>query len=171
VTSADPDGHYGILGVAPTASTADVRRAYLSLARQHHPDAGGDALAMQRLNDAWRVLGDPGLRARYDQAGRGLRADDATGDDHGWSPDDVAFHDLRADLEDDRPIGPTVVAPRWLAVLPAATFLSSILTFGFGVLVSWSELIGLSVVLLVLTVVLFGVMPFLALAEARRHGR
>ncbi len=47
---------YEVLGVAPTATPAEIRHAYLMLARQHHPDAGGDAEQMRRLNEAWAAL-------------------------------------------------------------------------------------------------------------------
>lgn len=65
VTIAD---HYERLGVAPTATRDDIRSAYRSLARLHHPDAKGDASAvrMAQINEAWRVLSDPGRRAVYD---------------------------------------------------------------------------------------------------------
>jgi hypothetical protein len=47
---------YEVLGVSPTASPAEIRRAYLTLARRHHPDAGGDVDQMRRLNEAWAAL-------------------------------------------------------------------------------------------------------------------
>jgi hypothetical protein len=58
--------HYDVLGVAVGASRADIHRAYLALARRHHPDAGGDPAMMQRVNQAWAVLSDAGRRRRYD---------------------------------------------------------------------------------------------------------
>jgi hypothetical protein len=49
-----------LLGVDQHASPEDVRRAYRRLARTHHPDAGGDAAAFHRLQQAVAVLlGEP----------------------------------------------------------------------------------------------------------------
>ena len=59
--------HYDVLGVPATASAAEVRRAYHERARQLHPDRAGDARAMADVNEAWRVLRDPGSRAAYDR--------------------------------------------------------------------------------------------------------
>jgi hypothetical protein len=60
--------HYETLGVEPTASAGEIRDAYRRLARRHHPDSAEqrDATAMATINDAYRVLGDPGRRAVYD---------------------------------------------------------------------------------------------------------
>ena len=57
--------HYQLLGVAPTASVDEIRAAYRRLARALHPDAHGGAAApaMASVNEAWRVLSDPGRRA------------------------------------------------------------------------------------------------------------
>ena len=47
---------YKILGVAPTASTAEIRRAYRDLAKKYHPDVSRSADAsrrMQEVNDAY----------------------------------------------------------------------------------------------------------------------
>lgn len=75
--------HYEVLGVPQTASTADVRRAFLALARRFHPDVHvlADAATqrtaarrMQAVNDAWAVLGDAGRRASYDEELRRTRA-------------------------------------------------------------------------------------------------
>ncbi|MEY2402577.1 MAG: curved DNA-binding protein [Acidimicrobiaceae bacterium] len=67
--------HYEVLGVSPRASDDDLRRAYLDRAREEHPDRHVDAGAaeradaewrMQEVNEAWRVLGNPRRRRRYD---------------------------------------------------------------------------------------------------------
>ncbi len=65
-------GHYETLGVASDASADEIRAAYRALARRHHPDRGPvDAGAMARINEAYRVLGEPSRRAVYDAARRG----------------------------------------------------------------------------------------------------
>lgn len=66
-----PADHYTTLGLPAEASADDVRTAYRRLARQLHPDrraGAGDEMAS--LNEAYRVLGDPGRRAVYDAARR-----------------------------------------------------------------------------------------------------
>jgi hypothetical protein len=64
--------HYDTLGVPADASPAAIREAYRRLARVHHPDHGeADAGSMASINEAYRVLGDPGRRAVYDAALRG----------------------------------------------------------------------------------------------------
>lgn len=77
--------HYSILKVASDAPIEVIRAAYRVLAARHHPDRrSGDPAAlqrMQRVNEAYRVLSDPGLRAEHDAALRRQhrrRASDAT---------------------------------------------------------------------------------------------
>ncbi len=64
-----PD-YYAVLGISPDATTAQIKRAYRKLARQHHPDRNpGDPCAANRfqaLTMAYEVLTDPGRRAAYD---------------------------------------------------------------------------------------------------------
>lgn len=64
---------YDTLGVSPTASAAEVRKAWLELARQLHPDMnpGNAAVAgrFRAVRAAWDVLGDPARRALYDEFG------------------------------------------------------------------------------------------------------
>ena len=63
-----PDGedYYGILGARRTASQDEIERLYKRLAKQHHPDRGGDAEEMKTINEAYRVLGNADTRRLYD---------------------------------------------------------------------------------------------------------
>jgi hypothetical protein len=45
-----------ILGVSAAAPDVEVKRAYRRLVRDHHPDAGGDPAAFQRLQRAYERL-------------------------------------------------------------------------------------------------------------------
>jgi molecular chaperone DnaJ len=58
---------YAVLGVDPSADADTIRRAYRELAREHHPDFGGDTHQMVSINRAWHVLGDPTRRASYNR--------------------------------------------------------------------------------------------------------
>jgi curved DNA-binding protein CbpA len=62
---------YRVLQVDPSADPEVIEAAYKRLAHKYHPDHNtGDPLAeehMKRINEAFRVLGKPGLRADYDR--------------------------------------------------------------------------------------------------------
>src|SRR5262245_14573741 len=63
---------YVVLGVAPNASADEIRQAFRQRARQFHPDASPDDPAAAEyfkvINEAYKVLGTPQLRAAYDLA-------------------------------------------------------------------------------------------------------
>jgi len=44
---------WDVLGVQQDAGEVEIRNAFRALARVHHPDAGGDAVAFQRLRMAY----------------------------------------------------------------------------------------------------------------------
>jgi molecular chaperone DnaJ len=55
--------------VAPSANADDIRAAYRERARHAHPDRGAaSSESMVALNEAYRVLADPGRRAVYDRS-------------------------------------------------------------------------------------------------------
>ena len=64
--------HYEVLGVHPTAEPLVIEAAYKALLKNYHPDvAAGDKGAAEEksklINEAYRVLKDPSLRAAYDK--------------------------------------------------------------------------------------------------------
>jgi DnaJ-class molecular chaperone len=64
---------YDILGVGKSASADEIRKAYRTLARKHHPDVNpGDARAedtFKKVSAAYDVLSDPDKRKAYDEFG------------------------------------------------------------------------------------------------------
>jgi curved DNA-binding protein CbpA len=121
--------HYEVLGVAPDASVDDIRAAYRRAARDQHPDAGGEAAEMQRLNAAWQVLRDPARRAVYDRAlaNRGQGIDGVAAPSTGVPPDPGAdWSMVDEELLDPTPYGPTAALEGWWALLPPATLLLAI---------------------------------------------
>jgi len=66
-----PMTHYDVLGVAPTATADEVRRAFHRLAKQWHPDRNQDNPAaaearFREIQQAWETLGDAEQRGEYD---------------------------------------------------------------------------------------------------------
>jgi curved DNA-binding protein CbpA len=67
--------YYQLLGVAPSASAAEIRQAYAHLAREKHPDRFTDPAEKQRaqtafqdITTAFNALMNPRSREEYDQS-------------------------------------------------------------------------------------------------------
>jgi curved DNA-binding protein CbpA len=62
---------YSVLGVAKSASAADIKAAYRRLAKKYHPDRNAtDARAKERfaeVSGAYDILGDADKRRRFDR--------------------------------------------------------------------------------------------------------
>jgi len=60
--------HYEALGLEPTATQAEIRKAWQHLAATYHPDNihTADREKFQAVTDAYSTLRDPELRAAYD---------------------------------------------------------------------------------------------------------
>jgi len=89
---------YDLLGVAPTASAAEIQKAYRKLAKKHHPDLNpGDKAAEDKFKDisaAYTLLADVEKRKRFD-AGE----IDASGAER---PQQRYYRDF-ADMDEGRP--------------------------------------------------------------------
>lgn len=76
---------YDVLGVAKGASEAEIKKAFRSLAKKHHPDTkGGDTAAQkkfQEISAAYDILGDKDKRAKFDRG-----EIDAGGNPRGFDP-------------------------------------------------------------------------------------
>ncbi|MDR2105973.1 MAG: J domain-containing protein [Coriobacteriales bacterium] len=58
--------YYKVLGVGEDASTDEIKKAFKKLAREHHPDAGGDEARFKDVSEAYEVLSDKEKREEYD---------------------------------------------------------------------------------------------------------
>lgn len=67
-----PKDYYKVLGVSPTASDEDIKKAYRALARKYHPDVNAhDHRAEEKfkeIGEAYSILSDPNKRFLFDVA-------------------------------------------------------------------------------------------------------
>lgn len=74
--SSEVSDHYQTLGASENASQEEIERLYRRLAREHHPDRGGDEERMKSINEAFCVLRHASSRIAYDADRRSSRASD-----------------------------------------------------------------------------------------------
>jgi DnaJ-class molecular chaperone len=76
---------YEVLGVSKNASEAEIKKAFRTLAKKHHPDKhAGDSGAQKRFQEisaAYDILGDKEKRTKFDQG-----VIDANGNPRGFDP-------------------------------------------------------------------------------------
>ena len=79
--------YYKTLGVEKTASEAEIKKAYRTLARKYHPDVSKEADASARMaevNEAYAVLSDPEKRAAFDKLAQSRAAGQDFQPPPGW---------------------------------------------------------------------------------------
>lgn len=179
--------HYKTLGVAPTASASDVRRAYLRLAREYHPDTIAEAnrasaeARMQAINEAWNVVGVAHKRKEYDRR-RGQRTSGGSASGSGPAKGSSGprrghahfqpFDDepiTRPDIDlDATPIAGSRGLPRWVTFLPILLVIGGVITLAFGTFVRATGITAAGVILLALGGVSFVMLPLLVMSRAER---
>lgn len=175
--------HYERLGVDPDTATADIRRAWLRLARESHPDfhARADATTraasereMQSINEAWAVLGDPDRRRRYDE---GLSVTTGNGDRPGPGParyDFVPYDDGEDEIDpefaDDEGVEGTEVA-RSVQMAPVVCLLGGLAGVILGVIIGLGFLVAVGIAGLVLAALGFLATPIVAISRSIRAER
>lgn len=60
---------YKVLGVERGADIGEIKTAYKQLAKEHHPDKGGDQEKFKEIGQAYEILSDHGRRKMYDMTG------------------------------------------------------------------------------------------------------
>jgi curved DNA-binding protein len=58
--------YYDTLGVSENASDKEVKQAFKNLAKEHHPDRGGDTTKFKEANEAYDTLKNSNKRQEYD---------------------------------------------------------------------------------------------------------
>lgn len=66
--------HYAALGLGRNASQDEIKEAFRRLAKQHHPDVGGNPDKFKSINEAYDILKDPDKRAAYDNPPHNFRS-------------------------------------------------------------------------------------------------
>ena len=97
--------YYETLGISKGASEADIKKAFRSKAREHHPDKNaGSSKAEEEfkaVNEAYDVLKDPNKKAAYDQYGHAAFENGGFGNGGGNADFSSAFSDVFEDLFGD----------------------------------------------------------------------
>lgn len=176
------DPLYDRLGVPSSASAEEIRKAYLKLARVHHPDFHSDDASrrmhereMQSINEAWEVLGDPDRRRAHDERMRLSQPDTAKVNGpvpgrYDFVPFDDSDDEIDPRLLEDVGVEGTEVA-RSVQIAPMICFVGGILGVILGVVINLPFLIAVGGVGLVLSVFGFLAAPVMALSRSIKAER
>jgi hypothetical protein len=165
---------YEVLGVTSSASTDDVRRAYLRMARHYHPDAAsGDAEAMVEINAAWALLSDPTERALLDHdQRRAERTYVKPPSSQQFVPYDTGDDEGADDWRYEPDVGDPRTAPRRAIVMaPVVCVFAFLASFVGWAVTGHPFLVATMVVSAVLALFGFLIAPLVAMAKASSYER
>jgi curved DNA-binding protein CbpA len=163
--------HYDILGVPPSASADEVKRAYHRRAREHHPDVrvGASGDPMVAVNAAWAVLGDPVRRRTYDrELARRMDATDPLDAEPDDFPSFIDFAGVGGAFEPDPEPRPYTPADA-IVLVPVGLLAVAVACFAFSTMTEAPALLLTSVVLLAVAAMSFAATPLLVLRRSVRR--
>lgn len=174
--------HYETLGISTGADPAEIRRAYVALARRFHPDAHAGRSPAERahadrrmrdVNQAWSELSDPGRRRSYDTTIARERPAEPRPRPagKGWSPrpdDDTWMRDFGSWKEETDLLPPDPPGPRRpVRLLPAAILLAGFVVGVFGLVLSSRGTLAVAFMLAGISAALWVWLPLVELARSR----
>lgn len=62
--------YYKLLNVGKEASDSEIKKSYRKLAKENHPDKGGDPEKFKQIAEAYEVLSNKDKRTQYDTFGK-----------------------------------------------------------------------------------------------------
>lgn len=92
---------FDILGIEPTQDASAIKRAYRKLAKQHHPDVGGNAEAFAKVQRAYEVLTTPHLFEEWKLTGLEPGAKRSEEDERRKRVVQILVQHIEAALEED----------------------------------------------------------------------
>lgn len=183
---------YDVLGVSPEVDQTELRRAFLRLAREFHPDhhVADDAAKraeserrMRELNEAWSVLGDHQRRQAYNRTVELRTATDYVAAQHGATkPKSARTATATATATAPRPRdwrsyaspGPALKRPlseQLVLMLPIVFLVLSVLLGGAAMILQVRAFAAVAVVSVGLAAVAFVVAPLMAMGDSARRRR
>jgi molecular chaperone DnaJ len=58
--------YYEALGLSKNATASEIKNAFKKMAKEYHPDLGGDSEKFKSINEAYQILNDSSKKAEYD---------------------------------------------------------------------------------------------------------
>ena len=160
---------YEILGCERHLSTAEIRRAYLRLARIYHPDYYAAATPekqraaehmMQAVNGAWHTLRDADRRRHYDLFGHKHIGSAHPPESETAAPDDEA--PKSSNVSGTHHVGPLVVR------VPVGLLVAGMFLLGAGFMFDQRALLMASLVIICASGVVFITASMVAMPKVKR---